>query len=115
MYCYCYCYLLLLILLLSLLFYCKAVRGYNNHVPCSKTSISFILLDNPLPLQLNAIIVDELTLVSDIFLMVNSGKGNTESYLIDSGLPGAGTNVFSGQYTYEIVHHFITDNPYLSP
>ena len=42
-YIYCYCYLLLLIILL-LLFYCKAVRGYNNHVPCSKTSVSFMAI-----------------------------------------------------------------------
>ena len=86
MYCYCYCYLLFVnTVIVIVVLLQSSVRGYNNHVPCSKTSISFILLDNPLPLQLNAIIVDELTLVSDIFLMVNSGKGNTESYLIDSG------------------------------
>ena len=36
------------------------------------------------------LIVDELSLVTVIFLMINSGKGNTESYLINSGLSGAG-------------------------
>ena len=87
-----------------LLFYCVLVvtknsEGYNNHFPCSKAIVYlYILLDSPSTL----LIVDELTLVTVISLMVNSGKGNTESYLIDSGLSGAGTNgvsAFSGQYS----------------
>ena len=37
-YCYCYRFFVIAIIILLLLLLCKGVRGYNNHVSCSKTS-----------------------------------------------------------------------------